>query len=52
MTRNDFDVIIKVDEIYHLYFSNYYPLRDTSTIRKKYKDASGKDLNPINPSIK
>ena len=51
MTRNDFDVYIKVDGIYHANSGNDYPLRDTASLRKKYKEVSGKDVRPINPSI-
>lgn len=51
MSYNDFDVFLKVDGIYHTNTSTNYPLRDTASLRKKYKEVSGKDLKPIDHNI-
>ncbi|MBK8368156.1 MAG: hypothetical protein IPL10_12270 [Bacteroidetes bacterium] len=44
MTRNDFDVHIKVDGIYYTNLGFDYPLRDTATLRKVYKEVKNEEL--------
>ena len=44
MTRNDFDVNIKVDGIYYTNLGFDYPLRDTATLRKVYKEVKNEEL--------
>jgi hypothetical protein len=42
MTRNNFDVVIKVDGIYYTNLGFDYPLLDTATLRKVYKEVKMK----------
>jgi hypothetical protein len=44
MTRNDFDVSLKVDGIYYSNLGFDYPLRDTATLRKVYKEVKNEEL--------
>lgn len=47
MTRNEFDVHIKFDGIYYVNLGFDYPLRDTATLRKVYKEVKKEDLKVI-----
>ena len=47
MTRNDFNVSIKVDGIYYTIQGIDYPLRDTAALRKHYKETKREELKPI-----
>ena len=38
MTRNEFDVSIKIDGIYYSNLGFDYPLKDTATLRKVFKE--------------
>ena len=44
MTRNDFNVSIKVDGIYYTNLGFDYPLRDTAILRKVYKEVKNEEL--------
>ena len=44
MTRNDFDVSIKVDGMYYSNLGFDYPLKDTATLRKVYKEVKNVEL--------
>jgi hypothetical protein len=44
MTRNDFDVSIKIDGIYYVNLGFDYPLKDTATLRKIYKEVKNEEL--------
>ena len=44
MTRNDFDVSIKIDGIYYVNLGFDYPLKDTATLRKVYKEVKNEEL--------
>lgn len=48
MTRNEFDVNIKIDGIYYSNLGFDYPLRDTATLRKVYKEVRKEELKQIN----
>lgn len=47
MSRNDFDVSIKVDGIYYTNLGFDYPLRDTATLRKVYKEVKNEELKQV-----
>lgn len=51
MTRDNFDVVIREDGIYYSNLGIDYPLRDTATLRKLYKENKKMDLKPMNPNI-
>ncbi len=51
MTRDNFDVVIKEDGIYYSNVGIDYPLRDSATLRKLYKENKNVDLKPLNPDI-
>lgn len=51
MTRDNFDVVIREDGIYYSNLGIDYPLRDTATLRKLYKENKKMDLKPLNPNI-
>lgn len=38
MTRNDFDVSVKIDGIYYTNSGIDHPLKDTATLRKVFKE--------------
>lgn len=44
MTHNDFDISIKVDGIYYSNLGFDYPLPDTATLRKVYKEVKNEEL--------
>ncbi len=44
MRRNDFDVSIKIDGIYYVNLGFDYPLKDTATLRKIYKEVKNVEL--------
>jgi predicted solute-binding protein len=44
MTRNDFDVSIKMDGMYYSNLGFDYPLKDTATLRKVYKEVKNEEL--------
>ena len=44
MTRNDFDVSIKLDGIYYVNLGFDYPLKDTAALRKIYKEVKNEEL--------
>lgn len=44
MTQNEFDVHIKFDGIYYVNLGFDYPLRDTATLRKIYKEVKKEEL--------
>ncbi len=44
MTRNDFNVSIKIDGIYYANLGFDYPLKDTATLRKVYKEVKNEEL--------
>lgn len=47
MSRNDFDVSIKVDGIYYTNLGFDYPLIDTATLRKVYKEVKNEELKLV-----
>lgn len=47
MSRNEFDVSIKFDGIYYTNLGFDYPLRDTATLRKVYKEVKKEELKLI-----
>lgn len=47
MSRNEFDVSIKVDGIYYTNLGFDYPLRDTATLRKVYKEVKNEELKLV-----
>jgi hypothetical protein len=51
MTKDNFDVVIREDGIYYSNLGIDYPLRDTATLRKLYKENKKMDLKPLNPNI-
>lgn len=51
MTRDNFDVVIRGDGIYYSNLGIDYPLRDTATLRKLYKENKKVDLKPLNSNI-
>ena len=44
MSRNEFDVSIKLDGIYYTNLGFDYPLRDTAALRKLYKEVKNEEL--------
>lgn len=42
--HNDFNISIKVDGIYYSNLGFDYPLRDTATLRKVYKEVKNEEL--------
>lgn len=44
MSRNDFDVSIKFDGMYYSNLGFDYPLKDTATLRKVYKEVKNVEL--------
>jgi hypothetical protein len=51
MTRDNFDIVIREDGIYYTSVGIDYPLRDTASLRKFYKENKKVDLKPMNPNI-
>jgi hypothetical protein len=51
MARDNFDAVIREDGIYYSNLGIDYPLRDTATLRKLYKENKKMDLKPLNPNI-
>lgn len=49
MTKDNFDVVLRNDGIYYSNLEIDYPLRDTATLRKLYKENKKTDLKPLNP---
>lgn len=47
MCRNDFDVSIKIDGIYYSNLGFDYPLKDTATLRKVYKEVKNEELKSM-----
>jgi hypothetical protein len=47
MSRNEFDVSIKIDGIYYSNLGFDYPLRDTATLRKVYKEVKNEELKLV-----
>ncbi len=47
VSRNDFDVSIKLDGIYYVNLGFDYPLKDTATLRKVYKEVKNEELKLI-----
>jgi len=47
MSRNEFDVSIKIDGIYYTNLGFDYPLRDTTTLRKVYKEVKNEELKLV-----
>lgn len=47
MTRDNIDIVIKDDGIYYSNLGIDYPLRDTASLRKLYKEVRSKELKPI-----
>ena len=47
MTCNDFDVSLKVDGIYYSNLGFDYPLKDTATLRKVYKEVKKEELKLV-----
>lgn len=52
MTRDNFDIVIRDDGIYYTNLGIAYPLKDTASLRKLYKENKKIDLIPKNPNIK
>jgi predicted solute-binding protein len=44
MTRNEFDVSIKIDGMYYSNLGFDYPLKDAATLRKVYKEVKNEEL--------
>jgi len=47
MSRNEFDVSIKLDGIYYTNLGFDYPLRDAATLRKVYKEVKNEELRLV-----
>jgi hypothetical protein len=47
MSRNDFDVSIKIDGIYYTNLGFDYPLRDTAALRKIYREVKNEELKLV-----
>jgi len=47
MTRNDFDVAIKIDGIYYANLGFDYPLGDIASLRKLYKEVKREELKLV-----
>lgn len=47
MSRNEFDISIKIDGIYYSNLGFDYPLRDTATLRKVYKEVKNEELKLV-----
>jgi hypothetical protein len=47
MTREKIDIAIKTDGIYYTNLGFDYPLRDTASLRKLYKELRREDLKII-----
>ncbi len=47
MSRNEFDVHIKFDGIYYVNLGFDYPLRDTATLRKVFKEVKNEELKLV-----
>ena len=48
MTRDKIDIAIKNDGIYYTNMGFDYPLKDTTSLKKLYKELRSEDLKPIN----
>ncbi len=44
MTKNDFDVSIKMEGMYYSNLGFDYPLKDTATLRKVFKEVKNEEL--------
>lgn len=49
MTRDNFDIVIREDGIYYTNLGIDYPLKDTTALRKLYKENKKVDLKALNP---
>jgi hypothetical protein len=47
MSRNEFDVSIKIDGIYYSNLGFDYPLRDTAALRKIYREVKYEELKLV-----
>ncbi len=47
MSRNEFNISIKVDGIYYTNLGFDYPLKDTATLRKVYKEVKNEELKLV-----
>jgi hypothetical protein len=47
MSRNEFDVSIKIDGIYYSNLGFDYPLRDTAALRKIYREVKCEELKLV-----
>lgn len=47
MSREKIDIVIKNDGIYYTNLGFDYPLKDTSALRKIYKEIKSEELKPI-----
>jgi hypothetical protein len=47
MTRDKIDIAIKNDGIYYSNMGFDYPLKDTASLRKLYKELRSEDLKPL-----
>jgi hypothetical protein len=47
MSRNEFDVSIKIDGIYYTNLGFDYPLRDTAALRKIYREVKCEELKLV-----
>jgi hypothetical protein len=47
MSRNEFDVSIKIDGIYYTNLGFDYPLRDTAALRKVYREVKCEELKLV-----
>ncbi len=47
MSRNEFDVSLKIDGIYYTNLGFDYPLRDTAALRKIYREVKCEELKLV-----
>jgi hypothetical protein len=47
MSKDGFDVVIKMDGFFYINLGLSYPLKDTASLKKLFKEVKSKDLIPI-----
>lgn len=46
MSKEGFDIVVKMDGFFYINLGLSYPLRDTASLKKLYKEVKSKDLLP------
>lgn len=47
MSKDGFDIVIKIDGYFYINLGFNYPLRDTASLKKLFKEVKSKDLVPV-----